>query len=255
MSNTKLVLSILVVIILAGWGFIWVTNQNTDSSTKTSSAASQKVGQKLRVNLVSPQEFAKLAENKDAFVIDVHTPEQTHIPGTDAFIPYTEINKRASQLPEDKSTPILVYCRSGSMSAQASKEIAKLGYTNVYDLEGGTNAYKEQQVSVQLWPKKQELGTVIYGDVATTSFTLTNYTPLPLKITRVSTSCGCTKASVEKEELGAYESTTIHVSFDPAVHKDDSDLGQLTRTIYVETDNPNYSDLETMITANVIKKN
>jgi hypothetical protein len=55
--------------------------------------------------------------------------------------------------------------------------------------------------------------------------------------------------------LGAYESTTVNVSFDPAVHKDDTDLGELTRTIYVETDNPNYSDLETIITANVIKKN
>jgi len=76
----------------------------------------------------------------------------------------------------------------------------------------------------------------------------------PLKITRVSTSCGCTKASVEKEELGAYESTTVNVSFDPAVHKDDTDLGDLTRTIYIGTDNPNYQNLESKFTATVVKK-
>lgn len=213
------------------------------------------VEEEAGVSLVSSQEFTKLAEDDKAFVIDVHTPEQAHIPGTDAFIPYDQIQENQSQLPEDKSTPILVYCRSGGMSAQASREIAELGYTNVYDLDGGTNAYKEQQVSVQLWPEKQELGTVIYGEVAVTSFTLTNYTPLPLKITRVSSSCGCTKATVENEELGAYESTVVNVSFDPAVHKDDTDLGELTRTIYIETDNPNYSDLETTITANVVKNN
>lgn len=125
---------------------------------------------------------------------------------------------------------------------------------NVYDLEGGANAYKEQQTTVALWPEKRDLGTVSYGDVATTSFTLTNYTPLPLKITRVSTSCGCTKASVEKENLKAYESTTVNVSFDPAVHKDDTDLGDVTRTIYIETDNPNFPELESEISAQVVKK-
>ena len=242
---------IIVTLVVVGLGLVWFISKpsaqnNTNDPTPTQNSV---------VKLISPSEFAERARDENAFIVDVHTPEQTHIPGTDAVIPFDRIQANKDKLPTDKSTPILVYCRSGSMSAQASKEIAELGYTNVYDLKSGTNEFKEQQVSVQLWPEKQELGTVIYGDVATTGFTLTNYTPLPLKITRVSTSCGCTKASVEKEELAAYESTTVNVSFDPAVHKDDSDLGQLTRSIYVETDNPNYSDLETMITANVIKKN
>jgi rhodanese-related sulfurtransferase len=228
--------------------------QNKDSSTKITSRASQNK-QTSQVGLVSPQEFAKLAKDKDAFVIDVHIPEQTHIPETDAFIPYDQIQENLAKLPKDTSTPILVYCRSGSMSAQASKEITELGYNNVYDLDGGTSAYKESNISVSLTPEINTLGTVVYGDVATTMFALTNYTPLPLKITRVSTSCGCTKASVKKEELEAYESTTVNVSFDPAVHKDDTDLGDLTRTIYIETDNPNFPNLESMITATVVKNN
>lgn len=253
MNKTKIVL-IIGTIIISVLSVLWVKNRN-NSLNATNSILSDNEKQQSSVQLVSPQEFAQLAQNEESFIVDVHTPEQTHIPGTDAFIPDTEIVTKASQLPVDKSTPILVYCRSGSMSERASQEIAKLGYTNVYNLDGGTNAYKEQQVSVQLWPEKHDLGTVIYGDVATTSFTLTNYTPLPLKITRVSTSCGCTKASVEKEKLGAYESTIVNVSFDPAVHKDDTDLGELTRTIYIETDNPNFPNLETIISANVIKKN
>lgn len=242
---------ILVIIFVSG---LLLTLYLKQSPTNKSQPNSIQADVKNQVKLISSQEFAQLAKDDSAFIVDVHTPEQTHIPGTDAVIPFDQIQENKDKLPSDKSTPILVYCRSGSMSDKASKEISNLGYTTVYDLKGGTNAYKEQQVSVQLWPDKQELGTVIYGDVATTSFTLTNYSPLPLKITRVSTSCGCTSASVDKKELGAYESTAVNVSFDPAVHKDNTDLGDLTRTIYIETDNANFPELETIITATVIKK-
>lgn len=108
---------------------------------------------------------------------------------------------------------------------------------------------------MSLTPAEKALGKVIYGDIAKTTFTLINYAPLPLKITRVSTSCGCTKASVEKQELGAYDSTIVNVSFDPAVHKDDTDLGDISKTIYIETDSPNDPKLQSTITATVVKNN
>jgi len=233
---------IITTLIVAGLGLVWfMSNPSAQNNSM--------------IKLISPSEFAERVREKNAFVVDVHTPEQTHIPGTDAVIPFDRIQANKYKLPTDKSVPIFVYCRSGSMSATAAEEIAALGFTNVYDLAGGTNAYKESNVMVSLSPETKTLGTVVYGDVATTEFTLTNYTPLPLKVTRVSTSCGCTKASVEKEELAAYESTTVNVSFDPAVHKDDTDLGDLTRSIYIETDNPNFPNFESNITARVIENN
>jgi len=203
---------------------------------------------------LTPSEFDNRINDPNVFVLDVHTPEQIHLPGTDAFIPYDQLSDHLDELPSDLTTPVLVYCRSGGMSKEATEELLKLGYQSVFDLQGGANAYKESHVSVALDPPTKSLGTVIYGDVTKTSYTLTNYTPLPLKITRVSTSCGCTKATVEKEALGAYESTQVNVTFDPAVHKDDTDLGDLTRTIYIETDNPNFPNLENTFTATVIKK-
>lgn len=210
-------------------------------------------GTENRVRLVESSEFSRLVKDENNFLLDVHIPEQTHIPGTDAFIPYNEISLNLDKLPEDKSTPILVYCRSGSMSKEASREIVGLGYTNVYDLKGGINIYKESNAGVFISPGNQDLGQVIYGDVPTTTFTLTNFGPLPTKITRVSTSCGCTKAEVEKTELGAYEATQIKVSFNPAVHGDATDVGNVTRAIYIQTDNPNFPELTSTITAKVIK--
>jgi rhodanese-related sulfurtransferase len=213
------------------------------------------VNQTPAVTMVSPQEFDELAKDEAVFILDVHTPEQTHIPGTDAFVPFDQLEENLDQLPANKATPILVYCRSGGMSAKASQDLANMGYTQVYDLAGGLNAYRESSNQVTLWPASQDLGTVIFGDVATTTFTLTNLTPLPLKITRISTSCSCTQAEVENKQLSAYSSTLVKVSFDPAVHKDNTDLGDLTRTIYLETDNPNFAELTANITAKVIGDN
>lgn len=207
------------------------------------------------VKVVTPLEARALIEDKKVYLIDVHVPEQTHIPGTNAFIPYDKITDHLDQLPTDKAIPILVYCRSGNMSRIASQELLKLGYQKVYDLSGGTNAYKEVAATVVITPPFIDLDQVIYGDVGHATFTLTNYTQNPLKITRVSTSCMCTKAKVAETEIAPYATTTIEVSFDPAVHKDDTDIGQITRTIYLDTDNPNFPQVTAKIYANVIKKN
>ena len=84
-----------------------------------------------------------LNSEEDVFLLDTHIPEQQHILGMDAFIPYNEIESNIDKLPEDKSTPILVYCRSGSMSLEASQKLVELGYENVYNLEGGANSWRE----------------------------------------------------------------------------------------------------------------
>ncbi|MBI2137138.1 hypothetical protein HYU12_01320 [Candidatus Woesearchaeota archaeon] len=92
------------------------------------------------VNL-GPAEFAKLVADKDVFLIDVHVPEQGHINGTDAFIPYDVIAGNSDKLPADFETPVAVYCRSGSMSAEAAKTLSAMGYKKVFNLVGGKNAF------------------------------------------------------------------------------------------------------------------
>ena len=91
-------------------------------------------------DLVGPDEFAALIAEDGVVVVNVHVPYEGHIDGTDTFVPFDAIDAWDA-LPEDRSTPIAVYCRSGNMSAAASKDLVELGYTNVVDLAGGMNAW------------------------------------------------------------------------------------------------------------------
>src|SRR3989344_742531 len=91
---------------------------------------------------ISSAELMDMMNNKDFLLIDVHIPEQQHIKGTDMFIPYEEINLNFNKLPSDKSKKIVLYCRSGSMRAEASKILVERGYTNVYNLKNGVNEWK-----------------------------------------------------------------------------------------------------------------
>jgi len=97
----------------------------------------------LGFHSISPDNLKEATYQKDFFLLDVHIPEQEHIESTDAFIPFNEIPDHLGELPEDKDEKIVVYCRSGGMSKQASQTLIDLGYTNVYDLEGGINAYNK----------------------------------------------------------------------------------------------------------------
>ncbi len=98
---------------------------------------------------ISSAELDSMFENKDFILIDVHTPEQQHIPGTDYMISYDEVNEIASKIPS-KNAKVVLYCRSGNMSKQTAKELVDLGYTNVFELENGLNEWLEQEREVTL---------------------------------------------------------------------------------------------------------
>lgn len=91
--------------------------------------------------LLEPAAFADVVAGEEAFVINVHVPDEGTIEGTDAAIPFDRIEQQQAELPEDRGTPLAVYCRSGSMSAEAVATLTELGYADIVDLEGGMQAW------------------------------------------------------------------------------------------------------------------
>ena len=83
-----------------------------------------------------------MLDKKDFAFINVHIPYEGEIAKTDAFVPYNNIEKNLDKLPADKNAKVVLYCRSGRMSTLAAETLVRLGYTNVWNVEGGTVAWE-----------------------------------------------------------------------------------------------------------------
>jgi rhodanese-related sulfurtransferase len=91
---------------------------------------------------VSPTALQERMAAEDVYLVNVHVPYEGEIPGTDAFIPYTEIASQLDSLPDDGS--LVIYCRSGNMSTQSAQEMVQAGFTDFAELEGGYIAWEDE---------------------------------------------------------------------------------------------------------------
>jgi len=107
-------------------------------------------GERVNVNggsyqNITPIELSLMSKNKDFVFVNVHIPFAGNIPDTDLSISYDRISapEYLDQLPTDKDAKIVLYCRSGRMSEIAATEFVSLGYTNIWNLEGGMVAWEQ----------------------------------------------------------------------------------------------------------------
>ncbi len=88
---------------------------------------------------IPQEEAAAMMEKEDGHIIlDVRRPDEYasgHIPGAICIPNETITTQMLPQLP-DPDQIILVYCRSGNRSKQASEKLAEAGYKNVYEFGG-----------------------------------------------------------------------------------------------------------------------
>ena len=97
---------------------------------------------------ISMDEAKTLMEKEEGYILlDVRTKgeyESGYIPGA-INIPLSDIDEKIISFLPDKSQMILVYCRSGNRSREASDTLSKLGYSNGLEI-GGINAWKGEIV-------------------------------------------------------------------------------------------------------------
>ena len=121
-------LILLLELLLTGCG-----NAGNDSAYVTSENSSATYTQ------ISQEEAKEMmGKDDDHIVVDVRRADEYaagHIPGA-ILIPNEKIGtEQPAELP-DLDQIILIYCRSGNRSKQASQKLADMGYTNVYEFGG-----------------------------------------------------------------------------------------------------------------------
>ena len=86
-----------------------------------------------------------IAENNDLVILDVRTPAETEL----GIIPNAiVIDFRESDFDDKisilkKSTPYLIYCKSGRRSVDASNKMIEAGFTDVTNMKGGYDGWSK----------------------------------------------------------------------------------------------------------------
>ena len=130
MKNLIAIIVILVILVAIG---IFLKNRN-------SSTEDNKVSVKdAKIQYVSMNDIEKIMnENENYIILDVRTIEEYndgHIPGA-ICIPNETIDENVVNKLPNKEQLILIYCRSGNRSKQATKKLKDLGYLNLIEFGG-----------------------------------------------------------------------------------------------------------------------
>ncbi|KQO20348.1 thioredoxin [Flavobacterium sp. Leaf82] len=110
------------------------------------------------VESISPKEFAEKIKTSDhPQILDVRTPdefESDHIENA-KNVNWNSADFETKAAALDKSKPVFVYCLSGGRSKKTAAKLSELGFTNVYELDGGFLNWNEEGFGI---PAEAEAG-------------------------------------------------------------------------------------------------
>jgi phage shock protein E len=102
-----------------------------------------------RVDVIAFDEA--ISEDNGSFLLDVRTTSEWEQDGyieNATLIPHTQLESREGELPQDKDSLILLYCRSGNRSQEAAQTLVDMGFTNLIELESGITGWKDAGMPV-----------------------------------------------------------------------------------------------------------
>ena len=105
----------------------------------------------MSITTVTPQKLSELIQSGTAVeLIDVRTPveyREVHV-GSARNVPLDQLNAAQFAAGRSIAGPLYVICRSGSRGKQACEKFLAAGYTNVVNVEGGTQAWEQAGLPV-----------------------------------------------------------------------------------------------------------
>jgi rhodanese-related sulfurtransferase len=126
---------LILVLVLSGGMLVWPLIQRRLSPAKD-------LG-----NLAATQ----LVNNGNAVLLDVREPAEFgggHLPKA-INVPLAQIASRGAELGKLTGRPVIVYCERGGRSRRAVGALTKLGFSDVYNLAGGIQSWKEAGLPVE----------------------------------------------------------------------------------------------------------
>jgi hypothetical protein len=97
-----------------------------------------------------------------------------------------------------------------------------------------------------------DMGTVLKGDPAVADLVVRNVGNRPLNVQAVSTSCGCTKATLTPMFIPPGGEAGLHVEYDSGAHA--VDLGPVERFVFISSDDPEKGEVRIRFTVIVQPK-
>ena len=100
---------------------------------------------------IAPEAFAEKTKEADVVLLDVRTVEEFaegHIEGAQQYDYYETDSFKSMLAGLDKTKTYLIYCRSGSRSGNAMRMMKEMGFSQVYNLDGGILAWRSAGLPV-----------------------------------------------------------------------------------------------------------
>lgn len=107
------------------------------------------------------------------------------------------------------------------------------------------------QPQIVIETEQFEFGEVVNGEIVSKDLEIKNTGNTTLMIEGVSTSCGCTSATVDLDSLEPGQTTSLHIEFDSGAHGPELS-GEFSRQIFIASNDPVTPEARIDFVANIL---
>jgi rhodanese-related sulfurtransferase len=103
------------------------------------------------IRSIGNPEATRLINSANAVLVDLRETQEFaggRLPGA-VHIPLSQLDSRGSELARHIGRPVIAYCMTGNRSRMAGKALARVGFKDVYNLQGGYRAWKDAGLPVE----------------------------------------------------------------------------------------------------------